>query len=69
MFLIAVFHPLDIALDDIVFSAGTATVAVPQHLAHYLVLDGSQLVQDEEGVASSKDVQDQVNMDQHLGDE
>ena len=60
-------HPLDITLYDIVFSAGTAAVVVTQHLAHYLVLDGRQLVQDEQGVASSQDVQDQVNMDPHLG--
>ena len=50
-------HPVDITLDHIVFSAGTAAVVVAQHLAHYLVLDGRQLVQDEEGVAGRKEVQ------------
>ena len=51
--LVAVLHPLQVALQHVVLPAGTAAVVLPaQHLAHQLVLDLGQLVQDQEGVSA-----------------
>ena len=51
--LVAVLHPLQVALQHVVLPAGTAAVVLPpQHLAYQLVLDLGQLVQDQEGVSA-----------------
>ena len=57
--LVAVLHPLQVALQHVVLPAGTATVVLPaQHLAHQLVLDLGQLVQDQEGVSGGGQEED-----------
>ena len=41
--LVAVFHPLDIALCNMIFTTGAPTVIITQHLLHKFVLQRHKL--------------------------